>query len=102
RANAMAELRTLLATREPLYRQADVAIDTSRRTVAQVVDEITRTLTPALPARAPAASGRPAPARPRAPSRPARRRPAAPRSARPGTPTRPRRAGADVSTVRDS
>ena len=31
RANAMDELRQILAQREPLYRQADVSVDTSRR-----------------------------------------------------------------------
>lgn len=102
RANAMAELRTLLATREPLYRQADVAIDTSRRTVAQVVDDLAHTLTPALPGAGPAASARSAPARPRGRSRPGRRRPAAARSARRGTPTPPAGGGADGSTGRDS
>lgn len=40
RDNAMADLRRLLAGREPLYRQADVTIDTSTRTVGEVVDEL--------------------------------------------------------------
>ena len=51
RANAMAELRTLLASREPLYRQAEIAIDTSRHTVAQVVDELETALRPVGPRR---------------------------------------------------
>jgi len=34
RANAMGELRALLAAREPLYRQADLVVDTSRGTIA--------------------------------------------------------------------
>lgn len=33
-------MRALLAEREPSYRQADVAVDTSRRTPQQVVDRI--------------------------------------------------------------
>ena len=33
-------MRTLLAEREPFYRQADVAVDTSRRTPREVVDRI--------------------------------------------------------------
>jgi shikimate kinase len=33
-------MRTLLAEREPSYRQADVAVDTSRRTPREVVDRI--------------------------------------------------------------
>ena len=33
-------MRALLAEREPAYRQADVAVDTSRRTPRQVVDRI--------------------------------------------------------------
>jgi shikimate kinase len=33
-------MRTLLAEREPSYRMADVAVDTSRRTPREVVDRI--------------------------------------------------------------
>lgn len=44
RVNAMQELRTLLASREGLYKQADIAIDTSRRSVVQVVDELSAEL----------------------------------------------------------
>jgi shikimate kinase len=42
---ALAELRALLAAREPLYRQADLTIETSGRGVADVVDEIVERLT---------------------------------------------------------
>jgi XRE family aerobic/anaerobic benzoate catabolism transcriptional regulator len=35
RADAMGELRALLASREPAYRQADVVVDTSRRGAAE-------------------------------------------------------------------
>ncbi len=42
--HAMAELRGLLAARAPLYRQADVVVDTSGRAVAQVVDTIAASL----------------------------------------------------------
>ena len=56
RKNAMAELRTLLASREPHYREAELAIDTSRRTVSQVVGELEVALggapAPQRPARA--------------------------------------------------
>ncbi|MFZ4736726.1 MAG: shikimate kinase [Bradymonadia bacterium] len=38
--HALAELRALLAAREPLYRQADVVVDTSSRPVAEVVEEV--------------------------------------------------------------
>jgi XRE family aerobic/anaerobic benzoate catabolism transcriptional regulator len=37
---AMADLRALLASREPLYSRADVTIETSGRTVEQVVSQI--------------------------------------------------------------
>jgi XRE family aerobic/anaerobic benzoate catabolism transcriptional regulator len=37
---AMADLRALLAAREPLYAKADHTIDTSGRTVAQIVEEL--------------------------------------------------------------
>ncbi len=38
--DAMAELKALLASREPLYRQADLAVDTSRLAVGQAVAAI--------------------------------------------------------------
>lgn len=38
---AMADLRALLATREPLYASADRTVNTSGRTVEDVVDELT-------------------------------------------------------------
>lgn len=44
RDNAMADLRRLLAGREPLYRQADLTVDTSARTVGEVVDELAAAL----------------------------------------------------------
>lgn len=44
RDNAMAELRHLLATRESLYRRSEIAIDTSSRTVPQVVEELVHQL----------------------------------------------------------
>lgn len=37
---AFADLRRILAEREPFYRQADVAADTSGRTLAEVVDDV--------------------------------------------------------------
>jgi XRE family aerobic/anaerobic benzoate catabolism transcriptional regulator len=37
---AMADLRTLLATREPLYASADHTVDTSGRTVDAIVDDL--------------------------------------------------------------
>lgn len=40
RADPLAELRSLLADREPLYRQADVIIDTSASTPEKVASEI--------------------------------------------------------------
>jgi XRE family aerobic/anaerobic benzoate catabolism transcriptional regulator len=40
RADPLAELRALLADREPLYRQADAVIDTSSSTPGQVASEI--------------------------------------------------------------
>jgi XRE family aerobic/anaerobic benzoate catabolism transcriptional regulator len=40
RADPLAELRSLLADREPLYRQADVIIDTSSLTLEKVASEI--------------------------------------------------------------
>jgi XRE family aerobic/anaerobic benzoate catabolism transcriptional regulator len=53
RPHAMVELRRLLATREPLYSQADHVIDTSH----QGVDEAVRALAKRLAVRAPARSG---------------------------------------------
>lgn len=46
--NAMAELRAVLAARAPLYARADHAIDTSRISVAEVVEEILRRVSPRL------------------------------------------------------
>lgn len=40
RPQAMADLRAILAAREPLYAAADYAIDTSGRSVGQIVDEL--------------------------------------------------------------
>jgi len=40
---AMADLRRLLSSREPLYARADHTIDTSRRSVDEIVDEIAST-----------------------------------------------------------
>jgi XRE family transcriptional regulator, aerobic/anaerobic benzoate catabolism transcriptional regulator len=40
---AMADLRSLLTAREPLYARADRTVDTSGRTVDDIVDELTRT-----------------------------------------------------------
>jgi len=37
---AMADLRTLLASREPLYASADHTIQTSNRTIDDIVDEL--------------------------------------------------------------
>ena len=42
---AMADLRALLAAREPLYARADRTIDTSGRTVDDIVDELARATT---------------------------------------------------------
>ena len=46
--DAMAELRTILATREPLYRQADVTVDTSQQgedqTLALLTERLTRSV----------------------------------------------------------
>ena len=39
--HAFAELRALLAARDSLYARADHTVDTSRRTIAAVVDDIT-------------------------------------------------------------
>jgi XRE family aerobic/anaerobic benzoate catabolism transcriptional regulator len=41
---AMADLRSLLAAREPLYAAADVTVDTSSATPAAIVDEIEKVL----------------------------------------------------------
>ncbi len=40
RPQAMADLRAILAARDPLYAAADYAIDTSGRSVGQIVDEL--------------------------------------------------------------
>jgi len=37
---AMADLRTLLARREPLYAKANLTIDTSGRSAFEIVDEL--------------------------------------------------------------
>lgn len=42
RANPLAELRTLLREREPLYAQADLVVDTSRKTPKEVTRRIAR------------------------------------------------------------
>jgi XRE family transcriptional regulator, aerobic/anaerobic benzoate catabolism transcriptional regulator len=41
---AMADLRALLAAREPLYASADHTVDTSGRTVETIVDDLTETV----------------------------------------------------------
>ena len=46
-AQAFADLRRILAEREPLYRQADIAVDTSAHSVAEAVDAIDRALSAA-------------------------------------------------------
>ena len=38
---AFADLRSILSTREPMYRQAEIVVDTSNQDVAHVVDAIT-------------------------------------------------------------
>ena len=38
---AFADLRSILSTREPMYRQAEIVVDTSKQDVAHVVDAIT-------------------------------------------------------------
>ena len=43
----MSELRSILAAREPLYRQADLVIDTSGREVGLACADLVRALTPA-------------------------------------------------------
>jgi XRE family transcriptional regulator, aerobic/anaerobic benzoate catabolism transcriptional regulator len=53
RPRAMNELRQLLATREPLYREAEVAVDTSRTTVRSVARTVVRAVAPAMSVRAP-------------------------------------------------
>ena len=50
RENAMAELRALLASREPLYQQADVTVDTSLRTPEGVASYVVGAVTAAAPA----------------------------------------------------
>ncbi len=42
RSDAMAELRSLVAAREPLYRRAEVVVDTSAAAVGEVVSEVVR------------------------------------------------------------
>ncbi|MFN7587789.1 MAG: shikimate kinase, partial [Planctomycetota bacterium] len=44
---AFADLRRILADREPLYRQAEIVVDTSSQPVAGVVDAIVAALQPA-------------------------------------------------------
>ena len=41
---AFLDLRRILAEREPLYRQADVVIDTSQNALHDVVDEVATAL----------------------------------------------------------
>ena len=48
RANAMSELNALLESRESLYRQADIRIDTSSNDVSATVTELQRALNPDL------------------------------------------------------
>ncbi len=45
RRDAMAELRSILRSREPLYRQADVCVDTSTHSLSGVVTALRSTLT---------------------------------------------------------
>jgi XRE family aerobic/anaerobic benzoate catabolism transcriptional regulator len=40
RMNAMAQLRALLSAREPYYKQAEIAVDTSTRAIPQIVEEL--------------------------------------------------------------
>ncbi len=44
RTDAMAELRSLIAARESLYRQADVIVETSSATVGEVTSEVVRAI----------------------------------------------------------
>lgn len=44
--DAMAEMRRILTAREPTYRQAQVSIDTTSRSPAEVVQEISRRVAP--------------------------------------------------------
>jgi shikimate kinase len=37
-------LRRILAEREPLYRQADVVVDTSKLALSEVIDEVVHAL----------------------------------------------------------
>lgn len=46
RTDAMAELRALVAAREPLYQRADVVVDTSAATVREVAAEVVRAVEP--------------------------------------------------------
>ncbi len=45
RSDAMAELRAILHAREPLYRLADIKVDTSQRAVEDIVGEVVRRIT---------------------------------------------------------
>jgi XRE family transcriptional regulator, aerobic/anaerobic benzoate catabolism transcriptional regulator len=45
---AMSDLRRILAEREPLYRQADLAVNTSKRSVPAVVTDCLRSLRPSI------------------------------------------------------
>jgi len=49
--HALAELRALLAAREPLYRQANITVETSGRTVSEVVERMVDALALEEPAR---------------------------------------------------
>ena len=49
--HALAELRALLAAREPLYRQANITVETSGRTVSEVVERLVDALVLEGPAR---------------------------------------------------
>jgi shikimate kinase len=44
-ADAMAELKALLAARRPLYAQADFTVDTSKRAVGEAVRDLAERLT---------------------------------------------------------
>lgn len=46
---AFADLRTILAEREPLYRLAEIVVDTTGRTVEAVVDSVQRALAAPVP-----------------------------------------------------
>lgn len=53
RVDAMSEMRSILAAREPLYAQADITIDTSRRTPERAVEQLVRALSRRRAARHP-------------------------------------------------